>query len=106
MKRSIGKESKNSKSPESFKTASKDAVKVLLFPESTRPSEKKEMNILAQTTVEKKKASPEPHKEKSSEEKDSLDQEPEIESSLENLEESEKRLKYYIKELESFLGLS
>ena len=31
-------------------------------------SEKKEMNILAQTTIEKKKASPEPHKEKSSEE--------------------------------------
>ena len=106
MKRSIGKESKKSKAPQSFKTASVDGVKILLFPEGTRPSEKKEVNILAQTTIEKKKASPDSDNGRSFEEKDSSIYELEIESSLESLEESEKRLKYYIRELESFLGLS
>ena len=106
MKRSIGKESKKSKANQSFKTASVDGVKILLFPEGTRSSEKKEANILAQTKIEKKKASSDPDNGASSEKKDSSSYELEIESSLENLEESEKRLKYYIRELESFLGLS
>ena len=106
MKRSIGKERKQNKVNESVKTSSSSEVNVLLFPDSTCSSAKKELTTPSQTKSHIKIASADSNKDGDFEEKSESNQDLEVDSSLNKLEETEKKLKYHIRELESFLGLS
>ena len=106
MKRSIGKERKQNKVNKSVKTSSLNEVKVLLFPDSTCSPAKKELTTPLQAKSDTKLASSDSNNDGGLEEKSESNQDLEVGSSLNRLEETEKKLKYHIRELESFLGLS
>ena len=106
MKRLKGQGKKQKISNESVATTSSNEVKVLRFPENSCSSEKKKRNIHFQTKNERIFASSKSANDEKAEKKDKRNDDLEIDSSLKRLEETEKKLKYHIRELESYLGLS
>ena len=78
----------------------------MLFPDSTCSSAKTELNTPLQAKDGRKLASSDPINDRDPEEESKSSQDLEVDSSLNRLEETEKKLKYHIRELESFLGLS
>ena len=87
-------------------TTSSNEAKVLRFPENSCSSEKKKRNIHFQTKNNRIFASSKSANDEKVEKKDKRNDDLEIDSSLKRLEETEKKLKYHIRELESYLGLS
>ena len=106
MKRLAGKGKKQNISNESVTNASSAEVKVLLFPENTGSTRKKERSALLQTKNDSSFSSSDSVNHENLEEEDNPNHDLEIDTSLKRLEETEKKLKYHIRELESYLGLS
>ena len=106
MKRLAGKGKKQNISNETFTNASSAEVKVLLFPENTGSTRKKERSSLLQTKNDSSFSSSDSVNHENLEEEDNPNHDLEIDTSLKRLEETEKKLKYHIRELESYLGLS
>ena len=106
MNRKMGKNKNENRDNNQIKNVSRNGVRVLDFPENSFVSKK---NEVTHSTLLKSKLRPSQinfaHDEQFKKEEGLVDREGEL-STLEELEEKEKRLKYHIRELESFFGLT
>ena len=94
------------KATNEYEAESPDKLNILQFPEGSSSSEKKRMNIHTSNMSKGGLRLSEPGHEEDSGKKEAPSQKGGLDPSLEGLEEKEKKLRYHIRELESFFGLS
>ena len=96
----------SNKATNEYEAESPDKLNILQFPEGGPSSEKKRMNIDTSNMSKGGLRLSEPSREEDAGKKEAPSQKGDHGPSLEELEEKEKKLRYHIRELESFFGLS